>query len=405
MKTRVGWYSVLVNIFLFSLNLLMAAYSGSLALRAETAHNLLDLAASISVLIGLAFSQRKNRKFPYGLYKLENMVAVFIAFGMFFTGYEIAREALLAPSVPLNIHPVILAGVVLAIAVPSIFSKYELRVGKEINSPSLIADATEFRAHILSSGVVLVGLSAQIIGLPLDRIAALLIVVWIAYVGWRTLSDGMRVLLDASLDTSTLETIRAAVTSNPEVVEIKSLTGRNSGRYCFIEMEIMLRITDLELAHQVATRLEETIRNQVANVDRVIIHTEPMRKEILRLAVPLASNGGQLSPDFGKASHYAFCEIRASDGAVLKQDIVAVPDIQETKRRGLHITEWLNSKKIDLLLLNEDLAGKAPEYALREAGVLIQRTTASTLAEALAQVNIVEDHQTNPLVKTANETA
>lgn len=68
MVTRVGWYSVLVNIFLFGLNFLMAAYSGSLALRAETAHNLLDLAASLSVLGGLAFSQRKSREFPYGLY-------------------------------------------------------------------------------------------------------------------------------------------------------------------------------------------------------------------------------------------------------------------------------------------------------------------------------------------------
>ena len=390
MKTRVGWYSVFVNVILFGLNLLMAAYSGSLALRAETAHNLLDLAASLSVLGGLALSQRKSHEFPYGLYKLENMVAVFIAFGMFFTGYEIAREALFTPVTSPNVHPVMLVGVAIAMAIPLIFSHYELRIGKGINSPSLIADATEFHAHILSSGVVFIAIAAQLLGFPLDRIAAILIVIWIAYVGWRTLVDGMRVLLDASLDGPTLDTIRTLIVSNPEVSEIKSLLGRNSGRFRFVEAEIMLRVSDLDRAHQVATQLEESIRSKVPHVERVLIHTEPMRKEILRIAVPLYSKDGEISADFGKASFFALCEIRARDGALLAQNILPAPQLADTKGHGLRTAEWLISQQIDGLLTSEDLTGKAPSYALQAAGVQIQLTEQNTLSEAVKQYEFIK---------------
>lgn len=53
---RVGIYSILVNLFLLALNLVMAAQSGSLALAAETTHNLADLTASGAVLVGLKLS-------------------------------------------------------------------------------------------------------------------------------------------------------------------------------------------------------------------------------------------------------------------------------------------------------------------------------------------------------------
>ena len=269
-NTRAGWYSVLVNLLLFGLNLAMAAYSGSLAMRAETAHNLMDLAASLSVLLGMALSERKSRDFPYGLYKLENVVAVLIAFGLFLTGYEIAREAVFAPPRAPDVRPVMLAGVALALLIPLAFSRYELRIGRAINSPSLIADANEFRAHILSSGVVFAGLAGQLLGLPLDRAAALLVVFWVGYVGWRTLVEGMRVLLDASLDAATLEAVRAVIAAQPEVAGVKTLTGRNSGRYRFIEAEVAVRVTDLEQAHRVATLLEEAIRAEVPHVERVL---------------------------------------------------------------------------------------------------------------------------------------
>ena len=73
---RWGWYSIAVNVILAAINLTIATGSGSLALRAEIVHNVVDLLAAIGLLIGLKLSTRKSKAFPYGLYKLENVVAV-----------------------------------------------------------------------------------------------------------------------------------------------------------------------------------------------------------------------------------------------------------------------------------------------------------------------------------------
>jgi len=76
MAARVAWASIAVNIFLSLLNLAIALASGSLAVAAEMIHNLVDLVASVAVLAGVKISERKSRGFPYGLCKVEYLVAL-----------------------------------------------------------------------------------------------------------------------------------------------------------------------------------------------------------------------------------------------------------------------------------------------------------------------------------------
>ena len=123
---RAGWLSIGVNVFLTALNLVIAAASGSLAVAAETVHNLVDLVASVAVLAGLRLSQRKSKDFPYGLYKVENVVAVIVALLIFFTGYEIASQAILSPAREATVSPLMLGGVIVAMIVPLAFSAYEM---------------------------------------------------------------------------------------------------------------------------------------------------------------------------------------------------------------------------------------------------------------------------------------
>ena len=172
---QVAWASIAINIFLSLLNLAIAAASGSLAVAAEMVHNLVDLVASVAVLAGVKISERESRAFPYGLYKVENVVAVGVAILIFFTGYEIAKEALFAEPEATTVNGWMLAGVALSAVIPLAFSVYEMRVGRELNSPSLMADAQEYRAHVFSSGVVFLALIGQMIGYPVDRYAALVL--------------------------------------------------------------------------------------------------------------------------------------------------------------------------------------------------------------------------------------
>ena len=191
---RWGWYSIGVNLVLAAVHASIASASGSLAVTAELVHNLTDLVAAVVVLLGLKLSGRRSRSFPYGLYKLENVVAAILAIMIFLTAYEIAREALLMPSRPLAVNPWMLLGVVVTTAIPLVFSRFEMRAGRAANSPALIADAKEYRVHVLTTGLVLASLLAHWLHFPIDRVAALFIVAAVIKTGWDLLFDAMRVL-------------------------------------------------------------------------------------------------------------------------------------------------------------------------------------------------------------------
>jgi cation diffusion facilitator family transporter len=381
---RWGWYSIAVNIILALINMAIATASGSLAVEAEMVHNLVDLLTAVAVLIGLKLSTRKSKAFPYGLYKLENVVAVVLAVMIFFTAYEIARDAFLEPTSLATVDPWMLGGVVVAAAIPLAFSYFELRAGREANSPSLVADAKEYRAHVFTTGIVFAALLAQWFNLPLDRGAALVIVVAIGKTGWELLSDGMRVLLDASLDPDTILQIREIITAESTVVALKWVTGRNAGRFRFVEAEVTLRVHDLEKAEAATRRIEARIREAVPYVDRVLIHAEPLERTHLRYAVPLDDPGGTLSKHFGEAPYFGLAILRLADGTIEQQQVVVNPHTEVEKAKGIRVAEWLVARKVDVVLLKESLRGKGPTYVFGDAGVEMQETTATTLEEALS---------------------
>jgi cation diffusion facilitator family transporter len=382
---RWGWYSIGINVVLAAINLAVALASGSLAVQAEMVHNLVDLLTAVAVLIGLKLSTRKTKAFPYGLYKLENVITVGLAMMIFVTAYEIARDALFTPPRRAAVDPWMLGGVIVATIIPLVFSRFELQAGRRANSPALIADAKEYRAHVFTTGVVFAALLAQRFDLPLDRFAALVIVLAIGKTGWELLADGMRVLLDASLDPDTLLRIRRIILDEPAVAELAWVTGRNAGRFRFVEAELTLRIRDLAKAEAITRRIEEQIDQAVPYVERVLIHAEPMERTHLRYAAPLAGPGGALSEHFGEAPTFALVTVRLRDGAVTERRTLANPCLEEDRAKGIRVAEWLVEQKVDVVFLREGLRGKGPVYVFGDAGVEMRETEASTLDEAVEE--------------------
>jgi cation diffusion facilitator family transporter len=383
---RMGVYSLVINTSLVILKLGLAALSGSLALAASATDSAVDIIGSIVVLVGLVISKRKTKTFPFGLYKVENVVSIVIAVLIFLAGYEIAKEAIVGAAGPVSTQWWMLVGVGLTVIVPLLWSRYELRVGRAANSPSLMAEARHYQTDVFSSLIVFASVAASALGLALDRWGALLIVPFIAKSGWELMADGMKVLLDASLDAETLEQVRKIIASSPGVAEVKSVVGRNSGRYRFLQADIVVRTGDLEKAHHLSEQLEEAIRDGVGNVERVVIHYEPQVKTSVTYGVPLENPRGTVSEHLGKASFFALVELGAEDGALLREEIVANPYQTQEKQKGLEVARMLVDHGVDVLLLRESLEGKGPSYVLADAGVETRITDARTLGEILSEL-------------------
>lgn len=379
----VALYSLLFNLALVAAKLLLSSLSGSLALRADAVHSLADVLASVALILGLKISERKSQSFPLGLYKVENLASIAISFLLFFTAYEIFLEAVLGESEPVHYQGVVIYAVAAIIPLPYLFGSFQIRMGTQTGSPSLVADGVQHKADVLTSSLVFLALIAQSIAFPLDRIAAAIISLVIVNEGWKILVAGMRVILDASVDAKTHEKIESLIIEAPEVAAIKELVVRNSGRYLFVEADVTFRISDLKRAHLACEHIEAKIRKEFPQVDRVLIHYEPSTQISLRYAVPLQDPLGILAEHFGESPYFALVEIDIRENRLEKQEIVANPYRDLTKGKGLKVASFLIGHKTDVILTKESLNGKGPGYAFSEAGVQTSITTAKSLGDLI----------------------
>jgi len=386
---RVGFYSFLVNLSLAGLKSLLAYYSGSLAIVASAVDSATDTVASLAVWGGLKLSTRKTRSFPYGLYKIENVIQVAMAFLIFFIGYEIAQKVISSSAKAPTITTPVIVGMAVGVLVPFLFGWYTYFVGKRTCSPALMADARHRQADVFASLVVLSAVvsnyfgvkGAIFFGLTVDHIAAGLMLIFIVYAGLELLVSGMRVLLDASIDAETLFQVRQIIESEPMVTKVQSLFGRNAGRYRFLEGEVLLRTADLEKVHFIDARIKRELQKQVSNVDRALIHYEARKKETLLVAVPLESDRQTISEHFGEAPIFYLATLRESDGQILEERFILNVFLDEKKAKGIKVSRWLLQQGMDRLYTEKDVAGKGAGFVLSDAGVEVIVVQQKTLSE------------------------
>lgn len=361
--------AILITLFIFGIKVIAAIITGSIALKAEAFHTFSDSIASMTVFAGLKMAKRKTKTFPYGLYKIENLMSVVISLLILYSGYEIAMEAIGATQMDLKNFGLGIILLVVVIIITFLFSRYEMKIGKEINSPILLADAKHSRTDVLSNMVVMIAIIFGSIGYKLDKIAALIVVVFIAKTGFEILKDGVKVLLDASVDYETLSKTEKIILNTPQVVEIKSLTGRNSGRFKFIESNIIIKTHNLDKAHIIADKIEDNIKKEVGNIDQVLIHYEPMRKEEIVYSIPLMEDKESISPHFGEAPWFMFIIFKNGQKTANRVKVVQNPCIKEEKGKGILAAEFLLQNSIDVVIVKKDFSGKGPAYVFSDANV------------------------------------
>ena len=381
---RLAAMSLGLNVFFGVIEFFLYLSTKSSALLAAAVHTVTDVIGSFLIIVGIYLSEKKSERFPWGLYKIENISAVLVAGLIFLSAYEIAKN-IYRPS-PLNIENLTMTLVVLFFMAFSVvfFSKYEAKRAKMLNSPSLMADAESWRMDIAPLAVVAAGIAGARFSYPvIDRVAAVTVLIIVIRAGYEIMRDSVKSLLDASVDRATLNAMIKIIEGFSEVKEIISLNARNSGRFIFVHLELSFALKRLKEAHEVAEDIDKEIKRRIPFVERVIIHYEPERKDHQRYAVPLLNREGEISKHFGSAPFIALWDKRITDGVSISQEIVENPFLQMEKKKGIRLADLLVEKGIDTLYLREDFEGKGPKYVLSDAGVEVRRTSLQNLKELI----------------------
>ncbi len=318
---RTAACSTALNLSLTAAKGILAVYSGSAAILSEAIHSLADVLGSVSVWAGIALSKKKSPRFPWGLYKAENIAAVVSALCIFIMAYELARRILIGNTREIaNVNLSVAALVMMSIPI-YLFAKYERKKAEALNSPSLMADAGNWLSDLAPIGIAVVGLVACRLYPHADTVAALVVIVFIIRAGYGILKDSVKSLLDASVNFETLDKIRAAVSGFNEVEKIIAINARNSGRFIFVFIDLRLSVKKLKDAYGVAARIENTVRNDVPFIERVIIRYGPIEKEYRRYALPLENLDGTISEHFGSAPFFVRWDRRIRDNTVVSEEI------------------------------------------------------------------------------------
>ncbi|MDM9624984.1 cation diffusion facilitator family transporter [Rhizobium sp. S152] len=182
------------------LQLIVVFYSGSVALLADTIHNVGDAATAIPLWIAFTLVRRPATKtFNYGLGRVEDLagmlIVLIILFSAIVAGYE-AIDRLMNPQPITQLAAVAIAGIVGFIGNEAV-AVFRIRVGRQMNSAALIADGYHARTDGLTSLAVVLGALGVWLGFPLaDPIIGLLITIAIFGIVWQS----ARAVITRSLD-------------------------------------------------------------------------------------------------------------------------------------------------------------------------------------------------------------
>jgi cation diffusion facilitator family transporter len=239
----VGAVNIGGNLALSVVKGFLGVVGGSQALVADAIHSLADLVSSGLLVVGLRIAKRPaDRRYPYGYGKVEFVVAVGI-FGLLLA----AGGFIFYDSFHMIIHgeevqPSFIAifGALLSIVGNELMYRQSLCVGRQLNSPSMIANSAEKRADVLSSAAVLVGiLGAKCSIHLLDPLAAVLVACLILHSSLKGLWQALQGLVDNSLPEDLMDKVQSAVVAVPGVAGLAKLRSREIGQRVAVEIEVL----------------------------------------------------------------------------------------------------------------------------------------------------------------------
>lgn len=194
-KERTIFVTVIINVLLIGFKYWLANASGSLALRASALHSVTDAIISVFVLLGLFLSRLEARRTQQNISVVENWIALLVAIAIFYVGFDIVREVLLEEAHELRNLVTITFVSLITVAAAYFIARYKLYVGRQTESPALIASGYHSQMDIYAAVVVVAGLAGGALGLPnLDRVAAAVVVVFIFLSGYEIASAAISAL-------------------------------------------------------------------------------------------------------------------------------------------------------------------------------------------------------------------
>ena len=278
--------AIIANCFLTVFNIAIGMIAGSYALISEGAHTLSDVITSIIAYLGFKIGQKPaDDEHPIGHGRAEAISGLVIVIFLVLVSYEImlgAIEKLINPStitVPETIAAIMaIFGIIINFAV----SEYIIRIGKQINSPAIVADGKHQKTDIFASIAVLAGVISSNLGFPIiDPLVGLIIGFFILKTAYEIGKENIDNIMGKVPSKELISEIeKVANNSTPKAQNAHEIKVDYLGSYATVTLHVEVDGSmTLDEAHKIIHIIQNNITQEIPEIKYAVVHACPIGLE------------------------------------------------------------------------------------------------------------------------------
>jgi len=265
------------------LQLLIYLASGSVALLADTVHNLGDALNSVPLWVAFVLARRAaNRRYTYGYGRAEDLAGLLIVVSIAFSAGYILWESIqkLIHPQPLENLGWVAAAALIGFLGNEFVAALQIQVGRQIGSEAMITDGRHARADGLTSLAVLIAVLGTWLGYPIvDPVIGLLIGLAILFITRDAVIAMWYRLMDA-VDPALVDRAEETIRRDADVQAVEALRMRWVGHSLHLEATLALapRLTTAAAA-AIADRVRHALLHAIPNLADVRLEIAPARDD------------------------------------------------------------------------------------------------------------------------------
>lgn len=261
----------------------VSGYLGhSYALIADATESGADIFSSGLLWLALRIAMKPaDAEHPYGHGKAEPLAAIFIALFLIVAAGWIAVHAIEFIDTPHELpHRFTLAVLLVVILAKESLFRYVLRIGKQLKSQAVQADAFHHRSDAITSIAAFIGITIAIIGGKgfegADDWAALVACGFIVYNAVGIIRPALGEIMDEAPASEVVDDVRQAAKKVDGVKGIEKCYVRKMGLEYYVDLHLEVDGTlSVNEGHEIAHRVKDAVMMHNLRIRDVLIHVEP----------------------------------------------------------------------------------------------------------------------------------
>lgn len=271
---------ILSNFLLFIFKISTGLVFNSIAIIADAINNLSDSGSSLITLLGFKISGKPaDAEHPYGHARMEYISGLIVSFIILFLGLELIKtsfEKILHPN-PVQFSLLSVIVLTAAIFIKLWQSFFYRKIGKKIDSLTLMATSADSRNDVLSTAAVLLSIIiTYFTGINLDGYMGMLVALFIVISGVKLVIDTINPLLGTAPTKEMSKGICEKILSYDHIIGVHDLAVHNYGpEKCFVSVHCEVPAEqDIVISHEIIDKIERDFLEEMGI--HLVIHLDPV---------------------------------------------------------------------------------------------------------------------------------